>query len=75
MKQVCDAVNEIHSLKIIHRDIKPSNVLVSLESGSPKPKIIDFGISKLRDEDDHKCEGTVNYMAPEFLDVTSTRTS
>ena len=28
MKQVCEAVNEIHSLKIIHRDIKPENIVL-----------------------------------------------
>lgn len=28
MKQVCDAVNELHSLKIIHRDIKPENIVI-----------------------------------------------
>jgi len=28
MRQVCEAVNEIHSLKIIHRDIKPENIVL-----------------------------------------------
>ena len=28
MKQVCEAVKEIHSLKIIHRDIKPENIVI-----------------------------------------------
>jgi serine/threonine protein kinase len=28
MKQVCEAVNEIHSLRIIHRDIKPENIVI-----------------------------------------------
>jgi aurora kinase len=28
MKQVCEAVNQIHSLRIIHRDIKPENIVL-----------------------------------------------
>lgn len=28
IKQVCEAVNEIHSLRIIHRDIKPENIVI-----------------------------------------------
>jgi serine/threonine protein kinase len=28
MRQVCEAVNEIHSLRIIHRDIKPENIVL-----------------------------------------------
>jgi serine/threonine protein kinase len=28
MEQVCKAVNEIHSLRIIHRDIKPENIVL-----------------------------------------------
>jgi calcium-dependent protein kinase len=38
MKQVCEAVNEIHSLRIIHRDIKPENIV--LHDVVPPPRRI-----------------------------------
>ena len=28
MRQVCDAVKELHSNQIIHRDIKPENIVI-----------------------------------------------
>lgn len=28
MRQVCQAVNELHSHRIIHRDIKPENIVI-----------------------------------------------
>lgn len=43
---VCHAVQHAHQKGVIHRDLKPSNVLVVEEDGSPRPKIIDFGIAK-----------------------------
>jgi tetratricopeptide (TPR) repeat protein len=71
---VCCAVQHAHTKGIIHRDIKPSNVLVTLHSGVPVVKVIDFGIAKalgqrLTDKTLHtgvaQLVGTPLYMSPE----------
>jgi tetratricopeptide (TPR) repeat protein len=43
---VCDAVRHAHQRGVIHRDLKPSNILVTIEGGRPRPKLIDFGVSR-----------------------------
>ncbi|KAI9010102.1 kinase-like domain-containing protein, partial [Hyaloraphidium curvatum] len=69
---VAKGMSYLHSLDIIHSDLKPGNILV--DEGIAK--IVDFGLSKLRDpfrssEDDTTWGGTPGYMGPEFADPTS----
>jgi serine/threonine protein kinase/Tfp pilus assembly protein PilF len=45
-REVCDAVQEAHNIKVVHRDLKPSNILVKADG---TPKLLDFGIAKLLD--------------------------
>ncbi len=69
---VCTAVSAAHKALILHRDIKPSNILVSKEG---IPKLLDFGIAKLidneRDDDTALTEFfspmTPQYASPEQL--------
>ncbi len=49
VKQVASALSAAHELGIIHRDIKPENIaLIKTEQGD-LVKVLDFGITKLRE--------------------------
>jgi serine/threonine-protein kinase len=72
--QACAALAEAHAAGIVHRDLKPSNLFVAeRRDGTPILKILDFGVAKASDGDDHNLTGTDNvmgsphYMAPEQL--------
>lgn len=66
---ICQAVQHAHERGVIHRDLKPGNILVD---ASGQPKVLDFGVARLRDDDDGMTQagqviGTLPYMSPEQL--------
>lgn len=68
--KVAAAVAYAHRNLIVHRDLKPSNILITSDG---EPKLLDFGISKILDEDgsltvDLTAAGlTPAYASPEQL--------
>lgn len=67
-RRVAAAVAFAHAKLVVHRDIKPSNILVD---HSGHPKLLDFGIAKLVDDDDLQLTATARapqtpaYASPE----------
>ncbi|MGK4005737.1 protein kinase [Sorangium sp. So ce1036] len=71
LQQTALALDRTHAASIIHRDLKPENLFVTQrDDGTPRMKILDFGVAKLIAEGGTaagatRSLGTPIYMAPE----------
>jgi serine/threonine protein kinase/Flp pilus assembly protein TadD len=69
-KQICDGLEEAHSLGIVHRDLKPNNIMID-ENGNAR--IMDFGIARTIKgkgiTGSGVMIGTPEYMSPEQVEA------
>ncbi|WP_299071444.1 FKBP-type peptidyl-prolyl cis-trans isomerase [uncultured Paraglaciecola sp.] len=68
LKQLLEALSEVHKSGLVHRDIKPANILLNNKG---QVQLCDFGIAKLPDAEHSQSGlgmGSRNYMSPEQRD-------
>ena len=68
-KQICEGLNEAHSLGVVHRDLKPSNIMIDKTGNA---RIMDFGIARSLETKGITAlgvmVGTPEYMSPEQVE-------
>ena len=72
--QTGDALQAAHDAGIVHRDLKPENIFITQKNGHDFVKVLDFGISKIKNPEhgDPKLTatdqivGTPLYISPEL---------
>jgi eukaryotic-like serine/threonine-protein kinase len=74
-REVCAAVHYAHENLVIHRDLKPTNILVT---AGGTPKLLDFGIAKLLNNDLSSqvvdpTTAAVRMMTPEYASPEQVR--
>ena len=70
MVAACAGVHAAHRANVVHRDLKPGNIFLARTPMGETPKILDFGISRVGDDDvsltgTGDIIGTTYYLAPE----------
>ena len=71
---IASSLDHLHSKGIVHRDLKPTNILIKINNVGIKPKIVDFGISRIMayGKDHYTATngglGTPGWCPPEVLD-------
>ncbi|HEY8429972.1 MAG TPA: serine/threonine-protein kinase [Sandaracinaceae bacterium] len=72
---IADGVAAVHEKGVVHRDLKPDNIFLAVDRSGAliTPKVLDFGISKLKEPGLRELTtmgvvmGTPFYMAPEQI--------
>lgn len=74
ISDIAEACIYAHQRGIVHRDLKPENVLLTQDGNGESIKLLDFGLSRVIDEDKQEFQrltatgqviGTLSYLSPE----------